>query len=265
MDNNTPGPNNPYAPPSADVEPVDDGFSQSTEFIPGGRIIRAGVAGDIFGMAWAAFRRQPMPWVGAGLVFMIICGIAGCVPVAGQVLAALMLGGFMITCGRFWNTGVVEIGDLFAGFQSHGGPLAIFGLIQAGFFYLIVGPMWILDKAAPLIFQSNENSALIAGIATLMLGIAQIIAGCIVGLSNFVGPALVVFHNLKPFEAFKTSFSAWFRNWSFGLLFWLLGILIAICGVIACCLGIFVAFPVTLIASFLTYRAIFLAPPRSEL
>lgn len=262
MDNNNPGQNNPYAPPSANVDEGDQGFDHAANFIPEGQIIPIGMIPGLFSEAWGIFRNQPGQWIGCGLLFLLICGLCGCIPIGGQIIGALMLGGFMITCARARDTGVVEFGDLFAGFQTHGSPLAIFGLIQAGFYYVIYGPFAISQLV--LTFTSAHDHSLLVIVKILAL-IAQAVGAFILGLSNFAGPSLIVFHGFKPFDAFKASLSAWFKNWGFGLLFGLLALLILAAGVIACCLGFLVAFPISAIANYLVYRAIFLADNRATI
>jgi hypothetical protein len=267
MDNNhTPPGNdnsnpNPYAPPSASLDDQAQDFANTLNFIPEGQVIPAGMASELYGVAWNTFKRQPWAWIGITLVFTLLVALTGCIPAGGQVMAALLLGGFMIACARFWDTGVVEIGDLFAGFQTHGAPLAIFGLIQAAFVYTIHGPFAVAELVLTLTSGHFHQYLLTIKILS---AVTQIIGIFIVGLSNFAGPALIVFHGFKPFDAFKTSISAWIKNWTFGLLFWLFSIIVMICGIIACCFGVFVALPLSFIASFLAYRAVFLADSRSD-
>lgn len=127
----TEGTDNPYAPPASDVD-GDKLVQEDSTFIPEGRVVPAGQASNWFGLAWNMFKPSALMWILTFLVFSLVSSMGSCIPVGGQVLFALMLGGFMITCARQRETGTLEIGDLFGGFQNQAGPLAILGLIQGG-------------------------------------------------------------------------------------------------------------------------------------
>ncbi|MBB5016937.1 putative membrane protein [Chitinivorax tropicus] len=268
--------NNPYAAPQSAVAPVGptirDDFGN---FIPNGRSVPAGSAASWFGAAWELFKKSPMMWIFTTILFVLLSFIASIIPffgwLAGNMLMPFLVGGMMIGCRTQEEGGDLNIDHLFAG-KQHTGNLVMIGLIYIGFIVLIGIVVTIIafgvfgGAALAAAFGSSQNDDVATAMALGGLGIGAILLFLIIlalsiplVMAVWFAPTLVVFNELKPFEAMKMSFKACLKNilpfFVYGLLYFVLMVL----GMIPLLLGLLIVGPLILATLYTSYRDIFYA------
>lgn len=252
--------NNPYAPPNASVTDLEAGAGN---LIPGGRTVPAGNGPGWIGSGWELFKQSPGPWIGLFVIFVVIWMVLSFIPLINLLTALVFpvfMGGFMIAADNQRATGGLNIGDLFAGFQQKAGPLIILGLLTLAFTIVAFIPSVIIavaGGATALAAGNLDNLGAILG----TIGIAILVGVALVSLvyaAVWFAPALIVLHDMSPFEAMKTSFFACFRNWTAGLLYFLLAMVLMVIAIIPLGLGLLVAGPVMYASIYTAYRDIFI-------
>lgn len=256
---------NPYAPPEARVGDANLN-TQTGAFIPNGRVVPAGHGLEWIGAAWRLFTTSPLAWVGMFVVFTLLCVVISFIPLVNLLSSLLMpmfMGGLMIAADNHYNRGDAQFGDLFSGFERHGTPLFLLGLLFLAFYIVCLVPVFVLA------FFGGLGGAFFsgAGLPGAMGGlIIALIIGSIVFLAlmfclfaaSWFAPALVVLQNIRPFDAMKMSFSACTRNWTAGLVFGLMAFVLMILALLPLGLGLLVFSPVMYIAMYTGYRDIFI-------
>jgi len=259
---------NPYAPPAAVVG--DASHTSDGTYIPGGRTVPAGNGASWIGSAWGLFKQSPWAWVGMFLVMMVITFVIAVIPLlnlANLVLMPMFLGGIMIACERQRETGALNIGDLFAGFQTHGGALCIVGLLQFALNMVIWIPVGIIVfiTVGASVFTGGGWAGMLspAGLTTLGVGFLLVMLLILVGAFLIISavwfaPALVVHQGLSPVDAMKASFNGCMRNIGSGTIYMLLALALSVLMLATLGLGFLVLGPVMQASMYTSYRDIFI-------
>ncbi|MEN9492881.1 MAG: hypothetical protein RJA63_3330, partial [Pseudomonadota bacterium] len=147
-----------------------------------------------------------------------------------------------------------------AGFQQKAGPLIILGLLTLAFTIVAMIPSGVVAVVGGL---TALGSGSLSNMGTMLgaFGIAIVLAVALISLvyaAVWFAPALIVLHDIAPFEAMKISFFACFRNWSAGLLYFLLAMVLILIAIIPFGLGLLVAGPVMYASIYAAYRDIFI-------
>lgn len=253
--------NNPYAPPVAVVK---DAGSNEGNFLPEGRTVPAGNGFAWIGSAWSLFKEAPGAWIGMFILFLIIWFVVAIVPLVNMLtvlLLPLFMGGFIIAAHNQRENGTLSIGDLFAGFQQKAGPLIIVGLLTFGLTLVAMIPVGVLILVGGFAaFAGGHFDMSNLGAMLGSFGIAVVIGVALMSLvyaAMWFAPALVVMHDVAPFDAMKASFKACFRNWLAGLLYFILAMILLIAACIPLGLGLLVMGPVMYASIYTSYRDIF--------
>jgi len=259
---------NPYATPRAPVS--DATLAGQGTFVPGGRGVGSGRGWDWIAEGWALFRAAPWMWIALLVVFFVLMLVLGVIPILGglamTLLAPALFGGIMIGCRALDQGGELEMGHLFAGFKDRAGPLigvgALYLVASIAIFVvaaLLTGAslMGVLGAAA----GGAQDPAALAAVFTTVLLLALVILALSVPLlmAIWFAPALVVFHDLGPFEAMKQSFTGCMRNVMPFLIYGVVMLLLGIAASIPLGLGWLVLGPVTLASIYTSYRDVYLA------
>lgn len=256
--------NNPYAPPSAIVGDAEMG--SEGQLIPGGRSVPAGNGVRWIGAAWEMFKQNPGTWILLMLVFFVLYFVVAIIPIVNFLVMLLMpviMGGMAIACENQRNTGVVKIGDLFAGFQRNTGSLVLVGVIAMGaviVIMLVLGTFVGIGTFMTLAAGGDARAMMTgAGLGTLLLvGLLAFVAMMLVYAAIWFAPALVVLHDVKPVEAMKQSFTGSLKNILPGIVYFLVFLVLAIIATIPFGLGWLVLAPIAWIAVYTCYRDIFI-------
>ncbi len=174
--------------------------------------------------------------------------------------------GIYSALSRKANTGVVEFGDLFTGFEKIQACLIV--AVVTSLIGFVVGIVMLLGGAAVgvgafsagmLIQNGKLNPALIGGVlvaAFIFMLISLIINLIITALTMFVYP-LIGERNLAGIEAILLSIKSGFSNIIGLVLLVILTFLMAIGGALACLVGILFVAPIIYAAYFAAYQSVF--------
>lgn len=216
---------------------------------------------------FALFRKSPLLWVA-----LVMVGVAGTIafatlPYVGELLATLLfpvlLGGFMLGCRDLEQGEELELPHLLAGFRQHPQSLVTLGGIN------LVGQMLILaimsqtggaDLVQMLMEGTQVDDPEVFAKATEGAGLAVTLGFSLFALLLMAGqfaPMLVVFENMRPMAALKTSLFGCLHNWPALLTFSLLMMPIAFIASMPMMLGWLVVMPLMITSSYIAYRDIF--------
>lgn len=231
------------------------------------RTVEAGRGVAWWTEAWALFTRNVGLWIVLAVILFVILVVLSIIPLLGSLVAALVvpvfLGGWMLAARKVDQGGTLEIGDLFACFQSDRlTPLLIVGaLLLAGVLVLGIvlgvlgaGAVFSLFAGGAGASGAGMAAALGAGMLALFIGLTF---GVLLSMVTWFAPALVVFRNVPPVEAFKASFAACLRNIVPFLIWGLLYVVAAVVASIPFGLGWIVLAPVMLLAVYVSYKDVF--------
>jgi uncharacterized membrane protein len=253
---------NPYEPETPAVRPAGVGIP-AADFLPEARAVAAGRGMDWITAGWRLFKAQPGMWILLVIVYFIFVIVVALVPVLGAVINMLIypvIAAGMLLAARAVEEGKpLEIAYLFAGFKHNTGNLVMVGLLTLiGWIAIAIPIFMILGGSAIFAMVANPNAAA-ASIGSSALLAALVAVGLSVPLymALWFAPALVIFHNLAPVPAMKTSFFACLKN---VVPFLIYGIVLLVLGIIATIpagLGWLILVPVIIASIYMGYRDIF--------
>lgn len=213
--------------------------------------------------AWPIFSRAAFMWIGMMLVLLIIHVAFAFLHVFGFIASILgtpvFAAGLMMASRTIDQGGEPRFSQLFGGFKHRFGQLLGVGvlyLVGTGFILLIV--FLIAGASVLALIHATTPEEIMALGATVLLG-ALIFLALLLPLlmAIWFAPALVVFHDLRPVEAMKASFTGCMRN---VLPFLLYGVVLFLASIVASIpvgLGWLVLGPVTAASIYTSYRDIY--------
>ena len=258
----------PYAAPRARVADVPAAAGPDAEFIPEGRAVPAGRGWAWFTDAWALFREQPGTWVLIIVVFVLVSGVIGIVPVignlAGSVLGPIFAGGLMLGCHELARGGELRLGHLFAGFQDRLGRLAVLGVV---YLVMVLGALLVAFAVAGaglgfgwLLGMGGRSRRADVGTTTILLAVLVALALMIpAAMAIWFAPALVVLNDLGVGDALKASFVASLKNFVPFLVYGVVFLGLAIVASVPLMLGWLALGPTVVASVYTAYRDIFYA------
>jgi len=250
---------NPYATPTARVLSNDmhAAFVQSRRLAPWAWT-------RWYAHGWEQFIDNPFAWMGATFAFVVICAVVLIVPLgqlAAQALQFIFLGGLLLGCREHDAGGHFGFRYLFEGFASHGGQLALIGVLCTaafiGFFLLVGVGVGISGLALSLADWTSFASLTHAAIPALALLVVLLIFLSVLGMAVWFAPALVVLYGVSAMSALKMSYQGFLRNVIPLTFFGLVWIFFALCASLLLGLGYLVLIPVTIGAVYASTREVF--------
>jgi len=198
------------------------------------------------GDAWRIFKKRPGTWVLMIFIMFLIMFVGSFVPGVSMVTNLLPLfftGGFMLSCDALEEGGELEVGYLFSGFKYKFKELVILTLLYfTAILFIILIAGILLAAFVGFNFGSDFQAAVGGNVSAedflmvILLFLIMLLFIIPVQMTIVFSPALVVLHDVPPFEAMKMSFKGCLRNlWAFlvnGL---------AWAGISLICFGIFFA------------------------
>lgn len=221
-----------------------------------------------YGCGWNLFRPYAAVWILYGVILLVIMAVCFFIPLIGPLLFMLLFpmlaAGFYIGADNVQRSSAVELGMLFQGFNRADirTPLLILGglllglVIVASIIMMVFGvsTMWAMGSAghgAGMGPQSFVSPAI--GIGFLLGLVIQIL----IAMCLFFAVPLVVFDQLQPVEAVKTSFQAATTNILPFLVFVVSYMILAFIAALPFLLGLIVLFPIAFCAVYCAYRGVF--------
>ena len=199
-------------------------FESAPQLLAEPRKVAWGEGAAWISQAWRIFRLRPWMWLGMIFVIGLIGALVQLVPFVGGLISALLsfffTGGLMLSCDALEEGGELQFDYLFSGFKYKFGELAVLTLLYIAFFIVGLIVASILFAIFVGGFNPGEFAAAInsgsgdAGDALLVILFMLIIMMLYIPLIMMVwfAPALIVLHDVRPFESMKMSFKACLRN-----------------------------------------------------
>lgn len=229
-------------------------------------IAKSVAAGD--GWVWIRggydiFRQNPVIWIALFLIYLLI-GMAlslinGIGPIILNLLAPVFMAGFMLGCQALESGEELEINHLFAGFKHNTSQLITVGGIYLAGVIVIVGLVFVTTGGPMLAMTENASPAMseAAGPGVLFAASAALLLLFPLIMAYWFAPILVVFHNIKPLDAMKLSFSACLKNlWPFTV-YGVISMVLLVLAAIPLGLGLLVMIPTMTASLYVSYRDIF--------
>ncbi len=253
---------NPYAAPAADLKPETAADEMSGPIsVP----ISHGWAWLVGGF-WH-FKRNPLAWIGALVLFILLSIIMQLIPFLGVLMVTLLqpviTAGFMLGTQEQDRQNDFRVSHLFAGFKNKN----MWQLVLAGLLYLIglfiilfvIGLMVGGTLAAMGGLEGDPEK--LAGIAASPAVLIAILVGVALSIplvmAYWFAPALVALDNLSAINAMKLSFYGCLKNILPFLIYGIAALLLFIAGTIPLFLGLLVVLPMLIASMYVSYRDIF--------
>ncbi|MCW8956530.1 MAG: BPSS1780 family membrane protein [Gammaproteobacteria bacterium] len=258
---------NPYQTPETNLEP-----SNTSSAVFGQAQKRSAGAGwqwikDAFNL----FMQSPLIWIVLIIIWLVMVVVLSMIPLLSLVLyliGPIFTGGIMLGCDALNRNDNLSIGHLFAGFKNNTAKLAGLGVIQLlGFILIFIVaalPFLILGIASSSDIINIFNPEIIPdenALITMMLYFLIVMAleiPLIMGI--WFAPSLIVFHDIKAWDAFKMSFRGCLSNIIPFLIYGLIFLVLAVVAMIPVGLGMIILLPVMIISMYSSYRSVFLQP-----
>lgn len=217
--------------------------------------------------AWALFTKAAGMWIVLGILLFVLLAVISVVPVLGSLVSTLLLPVFIaswVLAARKVQAGAaLEVGDLFLAFKGDKlTPLIIVGaLLMAALVVLVLvagmlgaGAVFGMMAGGHMRSAGGVMAAFGAGMLALLVALGM---GVLIGMATWFAPSLVVFRNLAPVDALRTSFAASLKNMLPFLVFGLIYIAASIVASIPFGLGWIVLLPVTMLTVHTSYEDVF--------
>jgi uncharacterized membrane protein len=227
------------------------------------------------GSGWSLFVGQPIQWALMALAVFILMAIVSTVlvplpiigPMAAPVLFVLLTGGMLSGAARQTRGEALRFDHLFDGFRTHGGSLALVGVlfsIPLVLMLLVVQLALVGGLLAGVLGAvlgsalSSLLSAATAFVSVLVTGLGvSVLFYLLMILTLVCAPALIIYRGLPPLEAMGASLKASLRNLGAVLLFGLLMYVLFVVSLIPAGLGVVIFIPVSVGAMRQAYLDMF--------
>lgn len=251
--------NNPFQAPEAHVADVIDGGGGT--FILEGQALPAGNGFNWLTSGWDLFTRNPGVWIGLTVIYMLIIMVMGIIPFIGglavNLLSPVFIGGIMLGCKALDDGDSLTVNHLFSGFSNNAGNLVIVGLIYLVGVVAVMLVVFGIGAVAGLGLAATGSKA-VALIPVVIAGLIAFALMIPLAMAVWFAPALVIFHQVPPFEAMKASFFACIKNFLPFLLYGLAVLVLAVAATIPLLLGWLVLIPVMMATMYAGYKDMFL-------
>ena len=208
-------------PPPAPVPQQPQGH-QPPRLFAEPRKVPAGEGAAWIGDAWRIFKKRPGTWVLMVFIMLLIMFVGSFVPGVSMVINLLPIfftGGFMLSCDALEEGGELEVGYLFSGFKYKFKELVILALLYiAAILFIVLIAAILLATFVGLNFGSDFQAAVGGNVSAedflmvILLFLIMLLFIIPVQMTIVFSPALVVLHDVPPFEAMKMSFKGCLRN-----------------------------------------------------
>lgn len=229
--------------------------------------------------AWQQFKAQPWTWLAAVALVYLATFAVSLVPVAGSlatmILGPIFAGGLMLGARSQERDGRLRIAAGFDGFSSHGGQLALVGLLYLGGIFLVfmvaglvlmAGGVLTAGSLEALSSNDPELAAAVLGPGIALVLLVLVLAMVPLLMLYWFAPALVALDGMTAVEAMRMSFRGCWKNmipfivYALALLFILVGASLAV-GLVSALLAavsevLMVAMMILLIPLMLVFAAL---------
>ena len=216
---------------------------------------------------FALFRLNPVIWIAIFVIFLVLAILLSLIPFIGAIATLLLhpvlLGGILLGCQSLQQGQELRIDHLFAGFNQNTNALVTVGLITGvGYFLVVVVIGLLVGSGLGLSALGGYNDlptvaiggAMVAYLFSGLIGLALTVP---IAMATWFAPALVVFDNMRAWDAMKTSFNACLSNMLPFLLYGIIVLVLAVLASLPFGLGWLVLGPVMIASVYTGYGDIF--------
>jgi len=254
---------NPYKAPVSGLEAA---ATNTAGTLVDARTVDAGRGWEWIVEGFALFKKQPGTWI-LVLVVLLVCSIViSLVPVVGtlinMVIVQIFMGGLMLGCRALDGDGTLELSHLFAGFNQKTSDLVVLGVLALiGWIIAFIPALLIVGGGALMTMMHGGQLAALGALSmTFLLSLLLALALAVpVYMAIWFAPALIMFHDMKPLDAMKSSFFACLKNIVPFLLYGIILMVLCVVASIPFGLGFLVLGPVIVGSIYAGYRDIFTA------
>lgn len=193
--------------------------------------VSAGRGLQWLGGGFALFRAAPLIWIVDVILFVAVFTLLSLVPFFGSIAATLLqpvlVAGLLKGCRDLERGEELRLEHLFAGFSERTKPLLLVGLIlglaSIGLLLVLVAAVLATGLFGTALLESAhwaDGMPQLPDQATLFGILLMVSMGLLLSLplamAGWFTPALVMFHDIEPWDALKASFIGCQRNmWPF--------------------------------------------------
>ena len=260
---------NPYQPPGSPpprpTPAVTPSAAPALSSTP--RSVDAGRGWEWIAEGFALFKKQPGTWILILIVFVVCATLIHFIPVigslAGVLLTQVFMGGLMLGCAALARDETLEVGHLFAGFKQNTGDLVLLGVLTVvGWILALIPAVLIAGGGAFMSMMMGGEPIAHVGAMGLSFFLALLVVLALavpLYMALWFAPSLIVFNQLKPVDAMKTSFYACLKNIVPFLIYGVIAVVLCLIAAIPFGLGFLVLGPVLFASIYTGYRDIFTA------
>ena len=229
------------------------------------RLVESGNTFEWIRQGWALFMVNPAVWALMTLLMMAITISLNFVPFLGGMVANLLMpilaAGMLLACNKAASDETLEVADLFSGFKYNTTNLILLGVIYMVAMLLIMLIVLVIGGGSLLgAMMSGSSMDIGMALSGLLIGVMIALALSVpVMMAMWFAPALVLFNNMAPMDALKTSFNACLKNTIPFLVYGLILLVLCILAALPVMLGFLVLIPVISGSIYASYQDVFVA------
>jgi uncharacterized membrane protein len=231
--------------------------------------VPVGADADWIAYGWGSFKDAPLPWIGILVVFVLVSGVLGIIPLLGTVvngvLGPVLMAGIYLACDGQRREGTLDFARLFGGFSTHATALLALGavnlvftaIVQVGMAVALFGPADALEGLAAMEGVGSQPTPDVDVGRMVGIGLLLFAVSVPCGFALWQAPALVAINGVAPIEALRLSLLVCLRNFGSVFVYGLMLIGVAVVATLPCGLGWLVALPVMFAGQYAAYRSFY--------
>lgn len=240
-----------------------DSASGGRSFDPNGRTVDAGRPVEWLKRGWALFLKNPGLWLAITVVLVVVAVVLSLVPLLGQLALNFLMpvvgAGLLVGCKSLSEGGELRFDHVFLGFKQSTSPLITVGILYLVGMACIMAVTFLVGGGAALTgaVVGNLAGAGMAAGGFLLAMLVMLLLMVPLVMAVWFAPALVIFHDLAPLAAMKTSFAVCLKNMLPFLVYGVILLVLCFVAAIPMFLGFLVLLPVLIGAHYASYVDLF--------
>ena len=265
-------PDHPYKAPDAPLTQQYRPSDQQFHLLPEPRKCQAGWGISWLTNAFTIFKNDFLTWIGIGVVYLVILMVTSFIPVVNIIasfISFVFIGGIIKGCHEQVMGQGLRFDHLFSAFSTHLMPLVILVLLYFVAIIIAIIPMVIIGGGAFFFLGMADSfsggtadSSIVLMFLLVFLLVMLLIIPIMMAL--WFAPALIVIHDIEPFQAMKMSFKGCLKNLIPFLIFGLVTpLVLLLLAVFTLGIGLLAVFPIGMITYYTSYRDVWTSQPLS--
>jgi len=214
-------------------------------------------------IGWRLFLKAPWVWLGITVALMAAFALIGMVPLFGQLAIAFLTpvaaAGLLAGCRALEQGEELRFDHLFAGFRHNTGKLVVVGVLSLlghAAITLVVFAIGGGGMMSGMLVGAGPGAALALGgmLFAMLLGMALLAP---LAMALWFAPPLVLFDDMEPVAALKSSFAGCMKNMLPFLVYGIVGLILLVLALLPLLLGLLVLIPVLVGSIYAAYGDIY--------